>query len=158
MKNRNLFYNISILILCTAIIIVVLFKFVLNHNVEKAFDIKNFDQIHLVDFSGKEVNFSDILYKHKSLYFLIFGLNACYPCVSEGLMDLEDLKDSGNFCIAIAVHDNINELKGWARHEDFSPFYMLSKNIFYKSIKCQLLPVIVRIDNKVIKNYRFITP
>jgi hypothetical protein len=158
MKNRNLFYNISILILSLAIIIVVLFKFVLNHNVEKAFDIKNYDQIHLVDFSGKQVNFSDILCKHKSLYFLIFGLNSCYSCVSKGLMDLKDLSKSGNFCIAIAVHDNINELKGWARHEDFSPFYMLSKENFYKSIKSQYLSVIVKIDDKVIKNYRFITP
>jgi len=101
MKNRNLFYNISILILSLAIIVVVLFKFVLNHNIEKAFDIKNFDQIHLVDFSGKQVNLSDILCKHKSLYFLIFGLNSCYSCVSKGLMDLKDLSKSGNFCIAI---------------------------------------------------------
>jgi hypothetical protein len=40
MKNRNLFYNISILILSLAIIVVVLFKFVLNHNVEKALILK----------------------------------------------------------------------------------------------------------------------
>lgn len=158
MKNRNLFYNISILIVILAIIVIVLFKFILNHNVEKAFDIKNYDQIHLVDFSGKEVNLSDILCKHKSLYFLIFGLNSCYSCVSEGLIDLKDLSKSGNFCIAIAVHDNINELKGWAKYEDFSPFYMLSKENFYKSIKCQLLPAVVKIDDKVIKNHRFITP
>ena len=160
MKNshriRGYLFTVIFLLLAIAAVLVTR---VMNHPArEKGFAIPCMNQIELRTLEDRPASFSRLLNGGNPSAFLVFGLHDCYSCVAKGLVDLTDLRKSGYHCFAIAVHDRISDLKGWVRHESFSPFYMLGKADFHAHVTCHAMPVLVTAGADGIVNYRFIKP
>ncbi len=157
MKKSDLFLNIAISVLFVAIVVVVLFKYVIRDD-SHLFHIENLNIISVAELDGKVVPLIDLVDKNGDTYCLIFELNNCYSCIVNGLEDLKKLQAAGAKCIAIVVHDYIEEVNGWSKNHDFSHFYIIKKIDFFKTIHSSVLPVVFRIKDGKVKNFKFITP
>lgn len=156
MKKSDLFFSIGAGILALAIILVVVFKFLVTPKPKETFDIQDIEQIKVTDFNGDEINLTLFLEKSEVTYMLIFQLNDCYSCVYRGLTDLKALQKEGKQCLALVVHDNMEDVQGWSAHEDFSPFLMLKRTDFLEYVNCPHTPVFLKIAKGKIKSYRYI--
>lgn len=157
MKKSEVIYLIVVVLLVAAIIAVILFRFVLKKGTELV-EIGDTDEITLMSVKKEVVTLSKLMEKSGTLYFIIFNIDGCYSCIVRGLNDLSALQGEGKYCIAIVIHNDIDEIKGWAEKQDFSPFYMMKKSVFYDYIKTPHVPLFVHLKNGLIKNFQFITP
>ncbi len=156
MSKKNFYLNIAIIMMIIAIILLVVFKFVINDNRnDVSLDI---EKTNLVDLNGNKIKLSQMLSNDKVTYCLIFDMNDCPSCILKGLNDLSELKKTGLKSMAIVVHNRIDEVSGWSSNYDYSPFYMLNRNKFYEYIHVQSTPVIIKIRNGKVENYRYIFP
>lgn len=97
--------------------------------------------------------------KHKKeIYILLLKLNDCYTCVAKGLADIQNLSRSGSNYICIIVHDSLDDIKGFAETFPEIIFHQIKTKGQYENIRCLYFPVIAKLNNKRIVNYRFITP
>ncbi len=158
MKKKDLFFNIGIVRLVLVIGAVIIFKFVLADKTAQGFKMNSFESISITDLNGDTVKLSDVLDEKDAVYLMIFNLNNCYSCIYDGLKDLKNLKDSGKSAIAVIVDNRLDEVQGWSSTQDFSPFYIMKTVDFYENVQSMLLPVIVKIEDKKIVRFRFITP
>lgn len=158
MKIKNLILNGLIVILISGIVYLALQKFVLKNKSGKICDITSIDSIRITDIDGRSELLSGLLAKDTETYLYIFELSNCYSCISQGLMDMENLKKAGFKCISLVVHHRVDEIKGWSSTQTFSPFYVMKKEDFYRYIKTPYLPVVLKIKEKKVENSRFITP
>ena len=156
--ERERLINLVVGLLAAGIMVVVLFKFVINRNPRPPFGINDFEKILVTDLSGSEVKLSDLVSPDVTGYCLIFEIKDCPPCIYEGLQDLKKLKEAGKPCLALVVHDLINEVSGWAAVNDFSPIFMLRKVDFYEHFHSVLTPVVVKLKNGKVVSHRYITP
>ncbi len=94
----------------------------------------------------------------KEIYILLFKLNDCYTCVAKGLADIQNLSRSGSNYICIIVHDSPDDIKGFAETFPEIIFHQITTKGQYENIRCPYFPVIAKLNNKKIVNYRFIIP
>jgi hypothetical protein len=158
MKRSDWFFNIGIVALIIGIIVVVLFKFVLNQGPSGQFKIETMSQVQLLDLNKNNLKLTDLLEGESDSYCLIFELTNCYSCIYKGLEDLKILQKSGSNCFAIAINDYADDVEGWSKNHNFSPFFVLKKIDFYKYFQSSLLPVLIKLNKEGVKSYRFITP
>ena len=156
MKKSEILYSISMGALALGIILVILFKFVLNQKSRESFTIKSIDEINVSDLNGNKIKLASFLEKDNLTYLLIFQLSDCYSCIYIGLNDLKDLQRAGKQCLGIVVHDYLEEVNGWSTHQDFSPFLMLKRLDFFEYVKSAHTPVFVKIVKGKIDSYRYI--
>ena len=157
-RAESRMYLMAVLGLLLAIAAALVIRFLNPGELETAFTIPHLDRIELRTLEDRPAFLSRLLKGPEPSAFLVFGLHDCYSCVAKGLMDLTDLRKSGYHCFAVAVHDRIADLRGWIRHENFSPFYMMGKADFHSRVTCHAMPVLVIGDADGVVNYRFIKP
>ncbi len=145
----------AIIMMVLAIVTIITFKFVLPAKPDLIIDFKKMD---LLDLNKNTIVLSDLLNKEETSYCMIFDLNDCFSCINKGIADLKALQEAGHNAIAIAVHQQVDELNGWSKHHDFSPFFMIRRPDFYQHIEVQTTPVIIKIEKNEIKNFRYILP
>ena len=156
-SNRFIYIGIVILLIAIFIVLQVKFKFFTKADSGDSFKINDIENIFIKDLNGSDLKLSEILSKNEVTFCLIFELSNCGSCILDGLEDLKKLQDEKTQCIAVIVHDIVDEVSGWSVHQDFTPFFAMKKRDFYEYIQSALLPVIVKFKyGKVIK-YRYIT-
>jgi hypothetical protein len=158
MKKKDIFLNAGIVILAVVIVIVVIFKFVINRQPVDSFAINEPGDIKVFDLSGSEIQFQQIISKNGDTYCLIFKINDCPSCIYDGVEILIKLKAGGKHCIGIVTHDLLDEVNGWTINFDFRPFFMLQTIDFFEHIKSPITPVLVKFKNQDIASYRYFTP
>ena len=131
MKRSDLFFNIAIPVLFVGIVTLVVYKFIIKEQNPGLFAVKELSNISVVDLNNNKLALTDLLDKENETYCFLFELTNCYSCILEGLEDLKKIRKAGSFCIAIVVHDLIEEVQGWSNTQDFSPFFMIKKIDFY---------------------------
>ena len=160
MKKQDWLINTGIVIVLAAIIIVVTVKYIIPKPTNPSpgpISIKEMDKIKISDLNGNEMPLNALLNKGLT-YCLIFDLGGCYSCIYRGVEDLKKLKANGQYCMAILVHDRIDEALGWSATQDFTPFYVLKKADFYQYINTPMIPVILKINMGKVDGYTFIKP
>ncbi|MFC2156108.1 hypothetical protein ACFLRB_06440 [Acidobacteriota bacterium] len=158
MKKSDLFFNIGIPILFVAVIVVVIFRFVINDKPTGLFNVKELDRIQVSDLNGSQLDLVGLLDKDEETYCLLFELTNCYSYIYDGIEDLKKLKNSGYLCLGIAVHDLTDEVAKWSKNHDFTPFFVLKKIDLYKYFRSSNLPVLFCLKQGKVENFRFITP
>lgn len=158
MQKSNLVYYAAVALSMAAIAAVIVFKFVIPGDNPNQFKIENTEEIVLTDLDGNSVALESLLRHHDSTFCLLFELSSCYSCIYNGLVDLKTLKDSGNHCIAVAVHDRLDDIEGWSEKQEFSPFFMLKKVDFYRHIHSPVLPVLIQLTGHTVKKFKYILP
>lgn len=159
MKKKDLFYNIAIGVVALAIVVVVLFKFILpGKPAQSGFAFNDLEKITVLDLSGNKLKLADLLSKDESTYVFILELTNCNSCIYQGMEDLMRLKEAGKPCFSIVSHHLIDEVSGWSTTQDFSPFYMLKKHDFYEHIHSPVMPVLAKIRNGKVESFRYIRP
>jgi hypothetical protein len=155
MKKRDVQYMFAILALITAIIVLVYFKFIRKQESAVSFD--NPEKITVSTIGNNLLSLSDIIDNSGELFLVVFNFDDCYSCISRGIFDLISLKKAGKKCAALVVHDNIDEIRGWSEKQDFSPFYVIKKNVYFEHIKSPHTPVLIHFKDGEIRKYHFIS-
>ena len=132
MNKKNLLLNSGIVIVVISIILLILFKFILNDKINIGIDI---NQIKIYNINGDKIQLSDIIPKDGITYCFVFDMNDCNTCILKGIDDLIELKKSGLDCFALAIHHRIDEVSGWSSNYDFTPFFMINKKVFMRTLK-----------------------
>jgi len=153
MNNR--YFTLSIILLVIIILFVFIHRFVLKTDDSNVY-IKAFDKVIISDLNQNKFFFSRLLPIKKDSYVLLFELRNCYSCIINGFEDLIKLQKSGENCIAIAIHDLIEEVKGWSINVSFNNLFVLKKIDYYKYFSAAHLPILIKIQNKKIVSYRYI--
>jgi len=68
------------------------------------------------------------------------------------------LRASGKACIRLIIHDRLDEVNGFTANYDYPAFFMITRVAFYDHIKSPITPVLVKIQNNKVENYRYFTP
>jgi hypothetical protein len=157
MRKSVLAYRIVVSLLCIAIVAVILVRFVFKKE-KQPVSIDFPGQINLATLDGNTTTLAKLLETQSDLYLLVFKFNDCYSCILKGLNDMQSLKKDGRNCAAIVAHDYIGDIIDWSKIQDFSPFFVVKKSLFYDFIQTPHTPVIIRFINGKIKSIRFITP
>jgi hypothetical protein len=155
-SNRFIYYGIGILLIAIIIVLQVKFKFFIKSNEGNSFKIEYLENLSVKDLNGEDIKFLDLLNKNVISYCMIFELSNCNSCIIKGLEDLKKLRGEKTQCMAVIVHDLVDEASGWSIHQDFFPFFVMNKRDFYEYVQSALLPVIVRFENEKVVKYRYI--
>lgn len=159
MQKKDLYYNIAIGIVVLAIVVVILFKFILpGKSTRGGFAINHFEKVTVLDLGGNQLKLADLVSKNESTYIFILELTNCNSCIYQGMEDLKKLKEAGKPCLSIVSHHLLDEVSGWSTTQDFSPFYMLHKHDFYEHIHSPVMPVLAKIRNGKVESFRYIRP
>lgn len=158
MKLKEFWFIIITACLVIAIILVVLFKFIIVRKEPGVLTIDRLDSIIVYDLHEKPNKLIDLFNRDKNTYLLLFELDNCYSCIFKGMNELNRLRRAGEHCIAIAVHDYIPDVVGFSQVQDFSPFFVLKKIDFYRHIHVSYMPVFFILFKGKVINSRFITP
>jgi hypothetical protein len=119
-------------------------------------DFQKMASMRLVTLEENEKAFADLLGDEES-FMLFFELSNCPPCISRGLNELRELKKNGKNAYAVVIHNWADEWIHWARNVDFSPIYMLKKESLEREFFFPYLPVLVRLKNRKVYDYKYIT-
>jgi hypothetical protein len=158
MKKPDFVFRTVVVTLVILIAVVFLFRFVIKKDRTMQVAIENPEKIDLITLENKTVTLDRLEKQSGYLYLAIFDYSDCYSCIVKGLNDLRALQGKGKNCAAIVLHEYIEEIRGWSANQDFSPFYMMRKSVFYEHIKTPHTPLFVCIKNGKIDSFRFITP
>lgn len=157
MSKKDFLFKFTVASLTAAIVVVVVIRFVLNRS-KDIVEMAPPNEIDLVSIDNEKVTLAQLLGEEQDLYFLIFDMNGCYTCILSGLNDLMELEKAGRNCIAIVLHEYLDEVKGWSKTQQFSPFFMVRKSVFYDRFKIPHLPVLIQYKKGEIVNFRFLSP
>jgi len=158
MKRKDIFYNVSIGVMAAAILIVVIFKFVVNKQPVDSFSINGIENISVFDLDGTEFEMSHLISKNDEDYCLIFNLKDCHSCVFDGVAMLKKLRAEGKTCTGFVIHDNLEDVNGWTINFEFRPFFMMKTLEFFDHIKSPITPVLVKFKKQKVENYKYFTP
>ncbi|MGE5344114.1 MAG: hypothetical protein ACM3SY_21825 [Candidatus Omnitrophota bacterium] len=158
MKKAQWLYGTAIGVLVIGIILVIIFRFILPPKNPNAVNIKEFEKVSVIDLNGEQVRLADLAKKDQITYCMIFELTNCFSCIQKGIDDLKTLKKEGKSCIALAVHELIDEVNGFSATVEFAPFFMLKKKDFYEYVTTAHLPVMIKLKNGEVESFRYITP
>jgi len=163
MKNKETVYNILLVLLLAAIVIVALVRFVLpgkkDHLQPINFRIDTAESLEIHDLDGRTVKWKEQIQGEENIYILLCKTSDCFSCIHEGVTDLKDLQDAGNSCMVLIIDDNIENVRGWsAANFPFKPFYVIKKVDFYKHIQAALTPVVFNMHNGEVQRYKYILP
>jgi len=120
--------------------------------------VRGVTEMNMRDLAGDTVNLATRLSPRGATWLMFFGLDQCYSCVARGLADLTLLRKRGEHCLAVAVHPNLDEVKGWLTHESFRPIFVISRAAFLNHVECRSLPVILRMENGRVTSCAYPTP
>jgi len=156
LNKKDLFLNILLGAVAVSLILLSVSKFLLKTKSNSPEMMKEIEKISVVGIDGREKKLTQLLKEDTDTYCMIFGLTDCATCIYKGIGDLQALEKKKNRCIAIAVHDSLDDVKGFAGTYTFGHFFMMSKPDFYKHVAVQHLPVIIRFDGARIKSFFYI--
>ncbi len=139
-------YKVVVAFLAGALVTVLVVRLGGNGDGDPGMAIQNAHELVLSDLDGGRVFFQDLVLSRGETCCLFFGLNQCYSCIFRGMEDLKLLQKQEKNCFAVAVHDNIQDVRGWLTHESFHPVYVMSRDAFLRHATCRSLPVIVRME------------
>lgn len=145
-----------LLILSIVLILIVISKFIIKDN--KAPFSMNVNRITISSLDGTHIRLADMLTNKGDIYVLVFRLNDCYTCLAKGIADMQDLSRSGSDYICLVIHDNLEDIKGFAQIFPEINFHQITTKEQYENIRSPYFPIIVMLRNKKVINYRFITP
>ncbi len=157
-NKKDLFLDILLGAAAIGIILLGVSKFMLKTKSNSSVMVNEIEKINILGIDGKEKRFTELLKEDTDTYCMIFDLTDCATCIYKGIADLQALKKEKIPCVAIAVHDSIDDVKGYAGIHDFNPFFMMRKKDFYKYVSVLQLPVIIRFNGTDIKSFRYILP
>lgn len=158
-KKPDLLIIFAIIILVTGAIVIAYFKYVFDKEMNMPVAINSIDNIYVSDLNGYQIKLIDLVKKDPELYLLLFDMKDCYSCIFDGINDLLTLEKSGKLCIAIAIDDNIDNVRGWSsKNFTASTLFVINRTEFLQYIDSPLTPVLVQLKFGIIKKYRFITP
>jgi len=126
-----------------------------NQRLDFSMDIET---ISVTNMEGELLRLIDLARQSKETYFFIFRLHDCYSCIAKGIGDIENLKTTGCNCAAIAVHDSLDEVKGFATMFSDVTFYQMTISDQYRHIHSPILPVMVKFKDGRLVSHLFITP
>jgi len=156
MKKMDVLYGVTVASISVAIIVVTLFKFVLNKEA-RIITVENPRKVTLMSTDERLINLVDLMENRDDFFVVIFGFEDCYSCISRGLSDLSALKKAGKNCAALVVYDYLDDIKGWSEKQEFSPIFMIKKSVYFENIKTPHLPVFIHFRKGEIEKYQFIT-
>ncbi|HDP95933.1 MAG TPA: hypothetical protein ENN40_11325 [Candidatus Aminicenantes bacterium] len=119
---------------------------------------QNAREMILSDLDGNRLCFLDLVSSGGETCCLFFRLNQCYSCIFRGMEDLKLLQQQEKNCFAVAVHDSIEDVRGWLTHESFHPVYVMSRAAFLRHVTCRSLPVIVRLEKSRVIHCEYPVP
>ncbi len=157
MKTQYWLINSAIIIVLIAIGFTVTVKYIIP-KAKGTVAINEINKIMLSDVSGTEIPMRKLIDDKTATYCLIFGFNDCYSCIAKGVEDLKKLKADGYDCLAIMIHDNLDDASGWSATQSYSPFFVLKNSSFYHYFRTPITPVIIRIQHGKVDNYYFLKP
>lgn len=155
--KKDIYYSIAFGIIGAAIVFVAIFKFVIDRKPEAPVAVNEINDITLTDFDGNELKLKQLITGAPETYCLIFNLKDCHGCIFDGVEVLNKLKKEGKECLGLVVHDNIDDVTGWSINFEFRPFFMMKTLEFFDHIKSPITPVLVKVKNDKVDNYRFFT-
>jgi len=158
MKRYELILDIGIGVLAFAIILVVIFKFVIVRKPSDPFAINNIEEETVFDLSGSELKLDRLIPKNGTVHVLIFNLRDCHSCVSDGVEILKKLKEEGRQCFGIVVHDRVEDVSGWTINFDFSPFYMMKTIVFLDHLNIPITPILLKFNNRTVESHNYLLP
>ena len=151
-------YNVVVAFLVGALVTALVVRLAGNVDGDPGVAIHNAREMVLSDLDGNQVFFQDLVSPKGETYCLFFGLNQCYSCIFRGLEDLKRLQQQEKNCFAVAVHDSIEDVRGWLTHESFHPVYVLCRDAFLRHVTSRGMPVIVHLEDGRIRHSRFPAP
>lgn len=156
MTKKDVAYTVAIACFIIASIAVFLYKFVFDDKQQGMdFRVDELERISVVSLDHEQIKLVDMI-KGSGTYVLLLDMNDCYTCIHKGIEDLKQLKKSGENCLVLVIHDNTEDVKGWAGTFDFKPFYIIEKATFYRHIHCPSTPVIAMFKEGNLFKYRYI--
>jgi len=155
--KKDIYFIIAFGIIGAAIVFVAVFKFVITREPELPFAVNGLTEIALSDMDGNGLKLRQLIAGSPETYCLIFNLKDCHGCIYDGVEVLNKLKAEGKVCLGLAVHDNLDDLNGWSINFDFRPFFMMKTLEFFDHIKSPITPVLIKIKDDKVENYRFFT-
>jgi len=158
MDKRNFIINFLICVLILIIAIIFVFKYVIKKdNINDNFKIKNINKIKLKSLNNVDKKFVELT-GTDDIYVFFFIIKSCPSCINKGFNELKILNKRKKRCIAVIIHDWVEEIKAWSVNCDFSPIYIMKRKTFYEHIQAPFLPVLVKFKGRKIQNYHYITP
>jgi hypothetical protein len=158
MKRYELLLNIGIGVLAFAIILVVIFKFVIVKKPADPFAINNIEEATVFDLSGSELKLDHLIPQNDTIHVLIFNLKDCHSCISDGVEILKKLRKEGRQCFGVAIHDRVEDVDGWTINFDFSPFYMMKTVVFVDHFNIPITPILLKFNNRKVERHSYLLP
>jgi len=158
MKKKEIVANVIIGVLVAAIVAVIAVKFASKKEPKLSFDIKNIEEIEVLDLENNPVRFAGLLPKDDAAYCLLFDIRDCTSCIIKGLDDIKELRKEGKRTVTLAMFDLMDDLRAWANVNECRDIFMLKKVMFYDHFFCQTTPVLIRFDNGAIEAFKYIIP
>jgi len=157
MKKSKSLVNILIVIVALAIISVIIIKFIIPRFSASRIEIKNPTEIELISLDGGNFRFSELTKNDFDNYILFLEMDNCPSCIYKGFQDLDSLSKEGEYCFVVAVHDYIDDIKGWAENYNFPAFYVMKKISYYQNINFNYMPILIKYRKGKVKSFRYIT-
>lgn len=158
MKKKELVANVIIGLLVIAVIAVIVIKFVIGNKPTATFDIRNMDEIEVLDLENNPVRFTNLLSSEGVVYCLLFDNRDCTSCIIKGLDDIKALRKEGKRTLTLAMFDLMDDLRAWANVNECQDIFLLKKVTFYDHFFCQTTPVMIRFNNRDIEAFKYIIP
>ncbi len=157
MKKSERLYNLVMVVLSVGIVFVLIYKFLLKGpGTGERPKIENPHEITVMKLDGTVIRFSELIGETHECYCLFFELTNCQSCIYKGIFELENLEKKGKNCFAIAIHDWLEEIKGWSQHYELKNFSVIKKVDFYEHIHAPYLPIIVKFHNGRLSSYKYV--
>lgn len=119
-------------------------------------DLKKLERVKILSPEGEEKYLSAFL-KTEANYILFFKLTDCPACIYKGLNEIRQLEQAGKFVIAITIHEWIDEWKAWVKNIEIRNIYFLRRSDIEDIINFPYTPVLVKMKNGLIKNFKYIS-
>lgn len=119
-------------------------------------DLKKLERIKILSPDEEEKYLSAIL-KTEESYVLFFKLTDCPACIYKGLNEIKQLEQSRKLALAITIHEWIDEWKAWIKNTEIGNIYFLKRSDVEDIINFPYTPVLIKIKNGTLKNYKYIS-
>lgn len=156
MKNKDLFLNIGMVVMILAVVVAVLFKFVIKPSPPALFKINDLEKLVVTDMAGNPIQLVDLLDDKQETFIGLFEMHTCYSCIFDTVELAKQTKIAGKPALIIPIHDVLDDVQGWSTTIDFSFVYMMKRMLYHDQITCPVLPVIIKMKNRKVIDYKFV--
>ncbi|MCI0470823.1 MAG: hypothetical protein L0Y73_04110 [Candidatus Aminicenantes bacterium] len=157
MVQKNKIYNILIFVFACGLVFVLVYKFVIRKPaVIEGPRIDNPQDVIVYTLDGNETNLAESIGDKGDCYCLFFEISNCHSCILKGIYELENLEKNGKKCLGIALHDWLDDIKGWSQNYKLKTFLMIKKIVFHENFSVPYLPLLIRFKDGKIYSYQYI--